>query len=298
MSRRSTASELRARAKGALKGRWLTAVMAFLLVTVFGLMGGSVSFDFSSLMYDVDTETVEETEIIDETEIVEDVEFDETMEQEDAEWLREEFLLLSAALAAAIVVGLVIAAIVLLYSIFIAPPVRVGYYRFNLDLYSRSKGGKLDTMWFGFKQRYWKSVGTYLLQALVVFWKGFVWCGLAGILLGFGVAMGATLLGAIFVLFGLIALFWAIIKLALLALDYAMVGYLVADRADLSSRQILMASKQMMYGNRWRFVKLGLSFFGWGFLVLLTFGLASPFLGAYVNAAHAAFYRELPKPRV
>ena len=90
MSRRSTASELRRKAKGALKGRWLTAVVAFLLVTVFGMMGGSVSFDFSSLVYDTDTEIVEETEIIDETEFVEDVELDETMEaEEDAEWLRE-----------------------------------------------------------------------------------------------------------------------------------------------------------------------------------------------------------------
>ena len=292
MSRRSTASELRAKAKGALKGRWLTAVIAFLLVTMFGMMGGSVSFDFSSLVYDTDTEIVEETEIMDETELVEDVELDEPIDQEEVLSISEEQIMTAAIVAGGI------ALLVMLYSIFIAGPVRTGYYRFNLDLYSRSKGGKLDIMWFGFKQRYGKSVGTYLLQALVVFWKAFIWGALAGILLALGVVLGETLVGAVFVLVGVMALFWVMIRLALLALDYAMVGYLIADRADLSSRQILMASKQMMYGNRWRFVKLGLSFFGWFFLVLLTFGLASPFLGAYVNAAQTAFYRELPKPRV
>ena len=286
MSRRSTTSELRAKAKGALKGRWLTAVIAFLLVTMFGMMGGSVSFDFSSLVYDTDTEIVEETEL------VEDVEFDEPIDQEEVLSISEEQIMTAAIVAGGI------ALLVMLYSIFIAGPVRTGYYRFNLDLYSRSKGGKLDIMWFGFKQRYGKSVGTYLLQALVVFWKAFIWGALAGILLALGVVLGETLVGAVFVLVGVMALFWVMIRLALLALDYAMVGYLIADRADLSSRQILMASKQMMYGNRWRFVKLGLSFFGWFFLVLLTFGLASPFLGAYVNAAKTAFYRELPKPRV
>ncbi len=285
MSRRSTTSELRAKAKGALKGRWLTAVIAFLLVTAFGMMGG-VSFDFSSLVYDVDTEIVEETEL------VEDEELDELIDQEEVLSISEEQVMTAAIVAGGI------ALLVMLYSIFIAGPVRTGYYRFNLDLYSRSKGGKLDIMWFGFKQRYGKSVGTYLLTALVVFWKAFVWGALAGVLLALGVVLGETLVGAIFALVGVMALFWVMIRLALLALDYAMVGYLIADRADLSSRQILMASKQMMYGNRWRFVKLGLSFFGWFFLVLLTFGLASPFLGAYVNAAQAAFYRELPKPRV
>jgi uncharacterized membrane protein len=93
-------------------------------------------------------------------------------------------------------------------------------------------------------------------------------------------------------------LIWTAIRLILLGFDFAMVGYLVADRADLSPRQILRASKQMMYGNRLRFFKLHLSFFGWFFVVILTFGLGSPFLGAYMNAADAAFYRELPRPRV
>ena len=292
MSRRSTASELRAKAKGALNGRWLTAVIAFLLVTMFGMMGGSVSFDFSSLVYDTDTEIVEETEIIDETEFVEDVELDEPIDQEEVLSISEEQVMMVVIIAGGI------ALLVILYSIFIAGPVRTGYYRFNLDLYSRSNGGKLDTMWFGFKYCYWKSVGAYLLQALVVFWKGFVWGVLAGVLLGVGTTMGSNMVGAILVLLGFIALFWTIIRLVLLALDYSMVGYLVADRADLSARQILKASKQMMLGNRWRFVMLKLSFIGWAFVVLLTVGLGSPFLGAYMNAADAAFYRELPRAKV
>ena len=291
MSRISTASELRAKAKGSLKGRWLTAVIAFLLASTFGMMGGSMSFDFSSLLYE------DEEEIVEETEIVEDTQVDETMEMEDDEWLREEFLLLSAAFAAAIIAALVIAVLLMLYAIFIAPAVRTGYYRFNLDLYSRS-GGRLDTMWFGFKQCYWKSVGAFFLQSLVIALNAFGGFFLFGFFLGLGAGFGSNMVGAILVLVAFGILFWTIIRLIMLAFDYAMVGYLVADRADLSPRQILRASKQIMYGNRMRFFNLQLSFFGWAILAGLTFGLGAPFLGAYMNAADAAFYRELPRAKV
>ncbi len=291
MRRYSTASELRAKAKGALKGRWLTAVVAFLLVGVFGMMGGSVSFNFSSLMYDDDATVYEETTDYEDTEFVEDVENVEIVEGEVVEFTDEDVI------AVAVVFG-VIALIVLLYSIFVAGPVRTGYYRFNLDLYSRFKGGKLEAMWFGFKSRYWKSVGTYLLQGWVIFWKAFVWYAFAGLFLGLGTAMGANSVGAILILVGVILFFWAIVRIVMLAFDYAMVGHLIADRADLSPRQILAASKKMMYGNRLRLLGLELSFIGWFFVVILTLGLGSPFLGAYMQAAQTAFYRELPKPRV
>ena len=289
----SDASELRAKARGALKGRWWTAVIAFILVGMFGMMGGGLSFDLSNFIYEEDA-TVEE-----EIESVVDMGNVEIIEEGTVEFTDEDVI-------AVVTIFGVIALIGLLYSIFVAGPVRTGYYRFNLDLYSRFKGGKLDTMWFGFKKRYWKSVGTYLLLGWIVFWKAFVLCILAGLLILLGAAMlidlGVISRGYVLITFivlsGIFLWFLICIRLIMLAFDYAMVGHLIADRADLSPWQILKESKRMMKGNRLRLLGLELSFIGWFFVVILTLGLGSPFLGAYMNAARTAFYRELPKPSV
>ena len=298
MSRISTASELRAKAKGSLKGRWLTAVIAFLLFSAFaaGSTGGSISFDLGSFT----TDTSEEEVVVESNDATTEMMVEKLnafMEDGDAAGAIV-YLIMDTVVGLLLVLALLIAVLATLYNIFIAAPVKTGYYRFNLDLYSRSNGGKLDTMWFGFKQCYWKSVGAFFLQSLVIALNAFGGFLLFGFFLGLGAGFGSNMVGAVLTMIAWIALFWTIIRLVLLALDYSMVGYLVADRADLSARQILKASKQMMLGNRWRLVMLRLSFIGWAFVVLLTFGLGSPFLGAYMNAADAAFYRELPRAKV
>ena len=55
---------------------------------------------------------------------------------------------------------------------------------------------------------------------------------------------------------------------------------------------------RLMKGNRWRLFKLGISFIGWCFLLLLLApfclsGLATFFLMPYPMTAFACFYRQL-----
>ena len=291
----STSKELRAKAKVALKGRWLTAVIAFLLFSAFAA-GGGFSYNFGSTT----TDTSEEEVVVESNDATTEMMVEKLnafMEDGDAAGAIV-YLIMDTVVGLLLVVALLIAVIATLYNIFIAAPVKTGYYRFNLDLYSRSNGGQLDSMWFGFKERYWKSVGAFLLQSLVIALNAFGGFFLFGLFVGLGAGFGSNMVGAILMLIAFGILFWTIIRLIMLAFDYAMVGYLVADRADLSPRQILRASKQIMYGNRLRFFMLQLSFFGWAILTVLTLGLGSPFLGAYMNAADAAFYRELPRAKV
>ena len=61
---------------------------------------------------------------------------------------------------------------------------------------------------------------------------------------------------------------------------------------------LMFASKKLMDGHKGELFMLGLSFIGWEFLCVLTCGIGYLFLNPYMNAAHAAFYRNLVPAKV
>ena len=75
--------------------------------------------------------------------------------------------------------------------------------------------------------------------------------------------------------------------------SYAMVSYLLAEYPDMTAREAITYSKELMYGNRWRLFCLHFSFIGWFILCALTFGIGNLWLTPYTHAAQAAFYRDL-----
>ena len=79
----------------------------------------------------------------------------------------------------------------------------------------------------------------------------------------------------------------------LAALSYSMTDFILAERTDLSANQAISLSKAMMYGHRWRFLCLNLSFIGWNLLTVLTGGIAALWVAPYLYAAQCAFYREV-----
>lgn len=50
-----------------------------------------------------------------------------------------------------------------------------------------------------------------------------------------------------------------------------------------------------MKGHIWDFLRLQLSFFGWGALAILTCGIGFLFLTPYMSTANAVFYSKLSK---
>ena len=72
-----------------------------------------------------------------------------------------------------------------------------------------------------------------------------------------------------------------------------MTPFLMADHPNLTASEAISASKQMMDGHKGRLFWLDLTFIGWSILSALTFNLGYLFLNPYMNAAHAAFYRDL-----
>ena len=78
--------------------------------------------------------------------------------------------------------------------------------------------------------------------------------------------------------------------------SYAMTPYIMADHPELTANEAITASRQLMDGHKGELFWLHLTFFGWMLLNVLTLGIGSLWLNPYMNAAEAAFYRQLTKP--
>lgn len=135
--------------------------------------------------------------------------------------------------------------------------ISVGYAKFNLEIidHGDAKVGDLFAC-----MHMWKTaVATRLLTSLFVF----LW-------------------SLLFIVPGIIASY-----------SYAMTDYILAENPDMTAREAMRASKEMMRGNRWRLFVLEISFIGWMILCVFTCGLGIFGLIPYENAAYAAFYREV-----
>ena len=145
----------------------------------------------------------------------------------------------------------------LIVSVLISALISVGYAQFNIDLIDGVKP-RIVTMFSKGKQ-----VGTAIVANILVFLR---------------VLVGTIL----FIIPGIIASY-----------QYAMVNYIIAENPGISAREALEMSKEMMKGNKFRFFRLGLSFLGWALVVVLTLGIAGIWVGPYMQASFAAFYREI-----
>lgn len=78
-------------------------------------------------------------------------------------------------------------------------------------------------------------------------------------------------------------------------LRYAMSFYIMNDHPELTAMEAIERSKQMMYGHKWRYFVLQLSFIGWGLLCVLTLGIGLLWLIPYMAATTANFYEDLSR---
>lgn len=136
--------------------------------------------------------------------------------------------------------------------------IAVGYSRFNLDLVDQQKAPDMGVM-FGYFSHWKTTAVAKLLQGLFVF----LW-------------------SLLFVIPGIVA-----------SLSYSMTDYILAEQPELTASEAIRRSKEMMYGNRWRLFCLQFSFIGWSLLSALTLGIGNLWLNPYIEAATAAFYREV-----
>ena len=96
-------------------------------------------------------------------------------------------------------------------------------------------------------------------------------------------------------LVNLFTFLWALLLIIpgiMKAFSYALTPYILLDEPELTAKQAIARSCEIMQGRRWKLFCLYLSFIGWGILCLLTFGIGFLWLVPYMNASIAAFYED------
>ena len=74
-----------------------------------------------------------------------------------------------------------------------------------------------------------------------------------------------------------------------------MSNFIMAENPEMSAKEAMEVSMEMMRGNKWRLFCLELSFIGWGILCLFTLGIGYLWLNPYINASLAAFYDDVSR---
>ncbi len=75
--------------------------------------------------------------------------------------------------------------------------------------------------------------------------------------------------------------------------SYAMAPYILADNPELTAREALNNSKEIMDGHKFDLFVLQLSFFWWYILGAITFGIAYIYVVPYVSATTTNFYNSI-----
>lgn len=146
-----------------------------------------------------------------------------------------------------------------LLSIFLLLPLGVGFaYAFNA-LYVYADGRVVSNVFgYGFKG-YWRAIaGMLLVQIFTLLWT-------------------------------LLLIVPGIIK----AYSYSLTPYILIDNPELSPREAIRRSQQLMTGQKFNLFWMQLSFIGWFFLACLTGGIGFLWLVPYYRASEAVFYQNI-----
>jgi uncharacterized membrane protein len=77
--------------------------------------------------------------------------------------------------------------------------------------------------------------------------------------------------------------------------SYSQVYFILKDTPTISANEAITQSRKLMFGYKWKYFLLLLSFIGWGILSVITLGIGFIWLVPYMTASLAAFYDQLVK---
>lgn len=75
--------------------------------------------------------------------------------------------------------------------------------------------------------------------------------------------------------------------------SYALSYFILFDHPEMSGKEIVEKSEQLMQGNRWRLFCLSFSFIGWAILASITLGIGYLWLAPYMITSMICFYENL-----
>ena len=286
------AAYYRACARRALTGKYILAVVAFLLASLLGgiVSSGSVSFNSSGVNVEVNSGAFE-SEVTD---------FFEVIGTGDVGFIFESYPFL------AMVLGVAVAGAVFgtLLNFFVGSPIALGYQKFNLDLVD-GKPCNVGVLFGYFKICYGKSLLLRLLQSLISFACSLpllIVLVLAIVLnvgnfkaLFDGDASMNTVMPIVFSMLGL-AFVSMLVSILQMVVSYCIyfAHMILAEYPEMSAFDAFRNSAIFMRGNKWKLFCLHFSFIGWLLLAACcTCGIGILFLSPYMYAADAAFYNDI-----
>jgi len=134
-------------------------------------------------------------------------------------------------------------------------PMQFGYVVAHLHSSRQDLPADISDLFFGYK-RFWKVLGTMLLQVLAII-GGMILFVIPGIILSFA---------------------------------YAIVPLVLRDNPELSAVEVLQKSRMMMKGHKWELFFLYLSFIGWAILCIFTLFIGYLWLAPYMQMTEVKFY--------
>ncbi len=97
-------------------------------------------------------------------------------------------------------------------------------------------------------------------------------------------------------LVGLFTFLWSLLFIIpgiVKSFSYSMSTYILAENKEKPALECISESKAMTEGHKMDLYVLGLSFIGWGFLCVITLGIASIWVVPYMQATYANAYNSL-----
>ncbi len=294
---KKNAAYFRSRARDALSGFFWYAVLAFLIAALLGGASGAPTFNFN--MENVYNPNGIEDSVALENFLYQLEHLTEVLKTGDISYIFSmyPFLVIVTILAlAAIALGI-------LFSIFVASPISVGYLRYNLDLIDGKRQTELGTLFSFFKKSYGKTILVRILYGLIGFACTIPLVILAVLLLWFtrGAILG-LLRGELAQIFTLMLVLMLLLVASVLTVAlqvvvqyrYYYAAMILAEYPEIGVIDAFRSSASMMRGNKWRLFCLQISFIGWILLAACcTCGIGLFFVMPYMNAANAAFYDEI-----
>lgn len=193
------------------------------------------------------------------------------------------------------------ASIVNIAILVIEVPLAFGLVALFMKVYNGEDVNVYDFFQLGFNNfaKAWKIFGNMLLKLIVPV----IIIVVSYILIAAGTAgmLGAAILGSssglsgfmVLLILGFILLIIGGIWGAIKSYYYQLSMIIAVDKEELSAKDAVDKSAELMNGNRWKLFCLHFSFIGWAILSAITFGIGMLWLLPYMQFAIIVFYKSL-----
>lgn len=190
-----------------------------------------------------------------------------------------------AGITAVIIIGMLLYLVLMVFLYLLVP----GLIFLYMNL-CKGENAKVGDIFWSFKNK----PGKFVLIALGI-WGILLVCMLPVVILMIGGALSGNMaFPAIFT--GVYSVILMIVWLYF-GLGFSMFYYILVEDPEKGTIEALKESYGLMAGNRLRFFALGISFFGWMILGMMSFGIGMLWLTPYISCTSIFFYLDL-KPQV